>query len=371
MSRNRIIRGCGFTEKGKQLLDRIKRENEENFYKIRNDETLNEWIEEGFRLSQSFIFVGACGIAVRLIAPYVKDKQRDSAVLVVDEAGKFVIPILSGHLGGANELARELAELLGAQAVLTTATDVNGFFAVDDFARKNGLSLFPKDGIRKVSSKILENGRIRMRIEEGILFDKAQLPEEICLAGEEEPVDVEIVLSSGMGEKDTKVQSETDNSREDRETGASLTLTMKPYVVGMGCKKGTSFEALSSFLEEALTVPLSQVAAITSMDLKKKEEGLLTLAAANHLPFYTFSKEELLTVTGDEAHSGFVEAVTGVSNVCEKSALYYAGKGSKLVQTKTAGCGITLAVAKRLPRLEGLKDETMDENSKRKTDSQE
>ena len=335
MSRNRIIRACGFTERGKILLSRLDRADEENFYKIRYNEPLKEWIEEGFALSEPILFVGATGIAVRSIAPFVKDKRMDSPVLVVDEGGQFVIPLLSGHLGGANELAGLLAAKLQAVPVITTATDVNGVFSVDDFARRNGLSLFPKEGIREVSSRLLEEGQIRMRIAPEISYDKNRVPKEIFLVEEEkESVDVEIIPDDG------KTSGK-----------ATLTLTFKPYILGMGCKKDTPFIKLEGFLQEKLQVPVLKVAAIASIDLKKKEEGLLALATQQHVPFYTYTKEELLTVKGDEAESDFVQAVTGVPNVCEKSALYCAGENAVLVQKKTAENGMTLAVAKQIPKL--------------------
>lgn len=355
MSRNRILRACGFSERGKRLLSRLEQADEENFYKIRDNEPLKEWIGEAFRLSQPILFVGAAGIAVRSIAPFVKDKQVDSPVVVMDEGGQFVIPLLSGHLGGANELAGQLATKLQAVPVITTATDVNGLFAVDDFARRNGFSLFPREGIQKVSAGLLEEGQIRVRMAPEINYDKTRLPEEIFLVKDEkEAVDVEVLGNDTDSDNDSQEDRKIEGTESDR---AVLTLTFRPYVVGMGCKKGMPYTELKRFLQENLKVPLSRVAAIASIDLKKREEGLLTLATAMHLPFYTYTKEELLTVQGDEALSDFVQSVTGVSNVCEKSALYCAGEGAVLVQKKTAENGMTLAVARRLPRIATWKED--------------
>ena len=102
---------------------------------------LSEWVQLYFRQGNALIFIGAAGIAVRAIAPFLKSKITDPAVLVMDEMGSFVIPILSGHIGGANALARKIAALLGAQAVLTTASDVNNIPAIDEFATQNNLSI--------------------------------------------------------------------------------------------------------------------------------------------------------------------------------------------------------------------------------------
>lgn len=106
------------------------------------------------------LFVGAAGIAVRAIAPLVKDKLTDPAVLVMDEAGQFVIPILSGHVGGANELARLIAGLCQAVPVITTATDVNRVFAVDVFAAKNSLIIADREAARHVAMDLLEGREV-------------------------------------------------------------------------------------------------------------------------------------------------------------------------------------------------------------------
>ena len=108
-----------------------------------------------FSSMDALIFVGACGIAVREIAPYVKSKKTDPAVLCIDEAGRFVIPLLSGHIGGANALAVELAEKLGATAVVTTATDVRGKFSVDAWAARHGCVISDMGLAKAVSAAIL------------------------------------------------------------------------------------------------------------------------------------------------------------------------------------------------------------------------
>ena len=121
---------------------------------------LSAWAGERFGDSDGLIFIGACGIAVRAIAPYIRDKKTDPAVLAADEKGRFVIPLLSGHLGGANELAERLAAGLAksgipAQAVLTTATDVNRRFAVDVFAKEHGLVLDQMKLAKEISAAVL------------------------------------------------------------------------------------------------------------------------------------------------------------------------------------------------------------------------
>ena len=111
---------------------------------------------ERFSSMDALIFIGACGIAVREIAPYLVSKKTDPAVLCIDEKMQFVIPMLSGHIGGANDLARRLAAALGASAVITTATDVNGKFAADAWAAKNECAISSMLLAKKVAAEILE-----------------------------------------------------------------------------------------------------------------------------------------------------------------------------------------------------------------------
>ena len=131
-------------------------------------QSIGEWAEEqfaerkAFQTSDALVFIGACGIAVRAIAPHITDKLHDSPVLVMDEKGEYVIPILSGHVGGANELAVSLAEKTGAKPVITTATDIHNQFAIDLFAKKNGLTIVNKDGIAKVSSKVIATVSLKL-----------------------------------------------------------------------------------------------------------------------------------------------------------------------------------------------------------------
>ena len=112
---------------------------------------------EAFANMDALIFVGACGVAVRSIAPFIRDKKTDPAVLCLDERASFVIPLLSGHIGGANALAARLAGALGAKAVITTATDVNGKFAVDAWAAQNGCAIEDFALAKRFAAEILEH----------------------------------------------------------------------------------------------------------------------------------------------------------------------------------------------------------------------
>ncbi|MCR5460692.1 MAG: cobalt-precorrin 5A hydrolase [Acetatifactor sp.] len=307
------------------------------------DVSLEQWTGACFEKHLPVLFVGACGIAVRAIAPFVKDKLSDSAVLVMDEQGRFIIPILSGHVGGANALAKKLAGRMGAIPVLTTATDVEGLFSVDVFAMENGLQIKNRDGIRKVSAKLLRGEKVTITWEDGIQAEMSKgngeertaLPEGLIFVPfSSETADVRIVTKQGLARH--------------TELSQSLLLIAKEYVVGIGCKKGKTFEEFDAFLKQSLQEGwMEKTCAIVSIDLKAREEGIWELAQYYHLPFVTYPASELQKVQGEFTESEFVRETTGVANVCERAALCHAGAGGELIQKKTASQGMTVAVARR------------------------
>ena len=144
-----------FTAKGKALARRLAEALPGSVSRCGGDVTLKGWTAEHFAQDEALIFVGAVGIAVRAIAPHCKSKAADPAVVVVDEGGNFAVPLLSGHLGGANALARALAKACGAVPVITTATDVNGLFAVDLWAKAQNCAVLEPEHIKRVSGALL------------------------------------------------------------------------------------------------------------------------------------------------------------------------------------------------------------------------
>ena len=145
-----------FTETGLALAKRLSATLPGSVARCGQDGvSLAEWASAQFVQSDALIFVGAAGIAVRAIAPHCKSKPTDPAVVVVDECGRFAVPILSGHLGGANDLARAIAAVCGAVPVITTATDAHGIFAVDEWAKHQNCLVLEPERIKLVSGKLL------------------------------------------------------------------------------------------------------------------------------------------------------------------------------------------------------------------------
>ncbi len=297
-------------------------------------ECVGEWFGAGAKRADAIVFFGAAGIAVRAIAPFIRHKSLDPAVLVVDERGKFCISLLSGHAGGANELTGQVAEMLGALAVITTATDLEGKFAVDDFARKNDLVVTDWEMAKKISVRILNGTKVGISSE--LLF--ANQP---CggVFADDSSEDAGIVISY-----------RSTASSPYRET---LQLAPRVLALGIGCKKNTPKEKIEEAVNACLaeeSIRCEAVFAAASIDLKVREQGITTWCKERGIPFFTYSAEELRAVGGEFSGSPFVEKTTGVSNVCERSAVLAAGNGTLLVGKKIYD-GITVAIAEKKGRI--------------------
>ena len=275
-----------------------------------------------FQWADAMVFVGACGIAVRSIAPYVKDKTTDPAVLVVDERGQFVISLLSGHIGGANALTTRVAEALGATPVVTTATDVNGRFSVDAWAGVHGLYIDGMAAAKAVSAAILER--------------TVPLASDFPIVGD---------LPPGVAPGEKGPEGICISWRQRRPFDKTVLLVPAVLRLGVGCRKGTDAEKIAGLVDRVLAengIHPRAIKAVASIDLKKEEPGLLAFCSERGWPVEFYTAEELSAVEGDFTPSDFVRSVTGVDNVCERAALR---NGSRLLVRKTARDGVTVALA--------------------------
>lgn len=293
------------------------------------------WVKDVWEQADGLIFIGAAGIAVRMIAPFVKDKRKDPAVLVLDEKGEYVIPLLSGHAGGANALAKFLAERLAAQAALTTATDVQGLFAVDVFAAENDLVLTNWKLAKEISARILDKKRIGFYSAFPIT---GNIPPELEIC---ESIDALRACDLGVAALPCPDRQKQENILE---------LYPRNLTVGMGCKKDVPFESLRVFMEETLAAHgfiKEQAVCLASIDKKREETGLRKLAEYLHVPFVTWTAEELNGVEAEKIseESDFVRRTVGVGNVCERAA--YKSGGGAFVIRKQSRDGMTLAAVKK------------------------
>ena len=319
-----------FTDCGARLKDRLRSHLLDVGHKafdLRREAGLKEQAAAAFAGADALLFVGAAGIAVRAIAPLVHSKLSDPAVIVIDELGRWVIPLLGGHIGGGNELALELAAFLGAEAVITTATDIHGLFAVDVWAVKQDLAISSLEKAKRVSAALLKGGEVPLLSDYPI---EGRPPRGI-------------VYNQGGGDGFGILVS---MRRLDGGT-AMLQLIPRRVYVGIGCRKCVSEDAVAELFQRALEkLRLDErcVAGAASIDLKQAEAGPLNFCGNRGLPCKFFDAAALGRVEGSFSASRFVQETAGVDNVCERAAVAASG-GGELLLAKTVGRGVTMAAA--------------------------
>lgn len=304
----------------------------------RSDGSSDEIYGKLFDADDVLIFVGACGIAVRKTAPYVKDKQTDPAVICIDELGTYIIPILSGHIGGANDIAGYIAGQMNSIAVITTATDINGRFSVDSWAAKNGFIIDDIKMAKAVSSAILEQD-IPLMSEFKIT---GQLPAGIR---SEECCGNAVKFCTGDADKSQRDIGIYIGCNIKKPFSRTLRLIPKAVHLGIGCRKGTDEDSIRQAVDKVLSehgIDRRAVKCISSIDIKSGEKGLLDYAKHNKLTINFYSAEELNNIEGDFTSSEFVKGITGVDNVCERSAMMGA---EHLLIRKNAVNKVTIAAA--------------------------
>lgn len=301
---------------------------------------LSEWTTQMFDQTDALVYIGAAGIAVRAIAPFVKSKVTDPAVVVVDEQGTYAIPVLSGHLGGANDLARLIADRIGATPVITTATDVNNVFAIDEWTRRQDMVICNPEKIKTISAALLAGETVRVASEWPIA---GEAPKGIEF--EELHRDLEGNLYPLKVAPNILVTNRRDAAKLYPD---ALLAVPRNIILGAGCKRNAlpaSFELLLTQILGETDLLEESIDAVASIDIKKDEPGLLAFCTVHNWQLFTFSAARLRDAEGEFTASFFVRNVTGVDNVCERSAAVLSG--GRLVKEKTTGNEVTLACAEK------------------------
>lgn len=277
----------------------------------------------------SLICIMAAGIVVRSIAPLLQDKRTDPAVVVCDEKGEFAVSLLSGHLGGGNTLARQVAHLLGGQAVITTASDVLGHTALDLWCQEQGLTVAGKHQLTRVMAKLVNTGSVTLYNDAYDAYLLPELPPDIILTDAPETADVVISY----------------RRTPDRGPDKAL-LHPEALVAGIGCNRNTPAEEIAEALQQTCAVnnlALQSVCGLASIDLKKDEPGLLAFAEEQGVPIAFYSPEQLNSVEGVTASAAVLQA-TGAKGVAEPAAILSSGNGSLLVR-KMKWPNVTVAIS--------------------------
>ncbi|WP_333859340.1 cobalt-precorrin 5A hydrolase [Clostridium sp.] len=282
------------------------------------------------KVYEAIIFVCSTGIAVRAISPFIKNKCEDSAVIVVDIMGKYVISLLSGHLGGANELSRKIAEIINAEAVITTATDNLDLKAPDIIAKENDLIIDNIGDVKCISALMVEGENIAFEDEENII-------------GTPKGYRYNLEESCGVVYVTNKL-----NYFKSFDKIVSLKLIRKNIIIGIGCRKDYSVQNMKNTVREKLreyNIDERAVKIVTSYDIKREEKAIIELAKFLKAQFKTFTKEDIKSVEHKYKGSNFVEERVGVKAVCEPCVELARGK---ILVNKLNLSGMTLCIGKEI-----------------------
>ena len=326
------------SDKGKTLALKLKDKLDDDSTIIRCDlyhKNVKNYFPVLFYEYDAIIAIMASGILIRSIAPLVESKVTDPAVLNIDDNGNFVISTLSGHLGGANELAHKISGLIDATPVITTSTDVNKKLGIDVLAKDLYLTIDNTKEILYFNKAILEGHELSFTINPNKNFD--YLFE--YLNNNTLEINLSIYYSSKISVDEVHV--EVDEHK--------IILKEKKIVVGIGCRRGKECEKIYDGLKKSLddlNILPSRVNMLTSAEIKKDEKGILELSDKLEIPVEFVKIDKLkLFESRDVTKSDFVYSKFGIYGVCEPSALIMAGFDSKLIYKKTSYDGVTISIA--------------------------
>jgi cobalt-precorrin 5A hydrolase len=326
------------TEKGLKLSKKLKTELDKDSKIIKTDlyyKGVKQALNKAFIEYDAIITIMAIGIVVRSISNLIKSKTTDPAIINIDENGQFVISLLSGHIGGANELSTKLSLILDAENVITTATDVNEKIAIDYLAYKFYLNILNPENIVFFNKAILEGKKIILKVNENSNFD--YLNNYI----KNNTLEMHLQKYSNDEISNDEIIAEVDNHK--------LFLKERELIIGIGCKKGKSEKEILIGINKALNdlnMDISRVNYLSTGDMKKNEKGIIKLSENLNIPLKIIPKEKLeLFTSKDCSKSDFVYKNFKIYGVCESSAMISAGFDSKLIYKKTPFNGVTIAVA--------------------------
>jgi cobalt-precorrin 5A hydrolase/precorrin-3B C17-methyltransferase len=286
--------------------------------------------ERKWREAKNLIFIMATGIVVRTISPFLKDKKTDPAVVVIDEKGRYVISLIGGHLGGANELAKEIARYIGAEPVITTSSDINEHTAIDLWAKEHNLVIEDPSRLPSVATRLINRGFLNIYADPGFNLE-GLCPHDFIPVSD--PREADLIITNRIDLKESQSQ---------------ILLRPKSFIVGIGCNSGTSSieieEAVNKVFEK-YSLSFNSIHSLATIDLKAKEKGLIDFARKHGFDILTFSPEELnrikcLTFDTNEA----VFKATGAIGVSEPAALLASGAKELLIPKQKHG-NVTVAVA--------------------------
>jgi cobalt-precorrin 5A hydrolase len=286
-----------------------------------------------------FVFIMATGIVVRLVAPFLEGKDKDPAVVVMDDAGKFAISLLSGHLGGANELASRCAFITGAREVITTATDANGLPSFDMLAKEQGWAIDDLSRVKTLNSLLLDDEEIAVVDSTGLVrpwfHGRGRLSfHDSFVAGMRSRARGFLFVTNSFIPPQLRSES-------------LLVLRPKNLVLGIGCNSGTSVEEIEGVVQanlKRLLLSEKSLRCVATAAAKREEPGLKAFAEKYGLPVICYESAELNEVVVPSPPSPHALEAIGATGVAEPAALL-ASQGGRLLLHKVKSGNVTLAIA--------------------------
>jgi len=319
------IAALTFTDSGENIAKKLKKsmEHEVSIFTRGEGKSLKDAFEHIFKSYDGIVFICSTGIAVRFIAPLLKDKTSDPAVVVVDDLGRYSISLLSGHIGGANKLAIEVGAALGAQPIVTTASDGRGIESVDMFALRYNLSIESMEDAKTITAMMVEGKSISFisEINANIMYNNIvdDYPHGYIIVTSKEHIGYE---------------------------KPCCILRPKNLYIGIGCRRGKSkdeiMEAIRKVFKEN-NLSLKSIKGAGTAEIKKDEEGIKGACREIGCTLSIFSNSDIEKVQHEFKGSSFVESVAGVKSVAEPCAYLL---GGKIIVGKTAYNGVTVAVSR-------------------------
>ena len=309
------------------------------------DKKLADFIKDTYSTVDALVAVMATGIIIRAVASLLESKLTDPAVVGVDATGKFVISLLSGHYGGANELSRTIAKGIGATAVITTASDITGKQSVDELAKTLHLTIQNPESLVAVNSAIVNGDRLVL-----VLTGDAKVPTTAVSGYEIKKAESGVQALEIINNYDAGVIITRQPLSIDKFVKPFTILKAKTLVVGLGARKDSTKESIVEAVNTALQqvhVLLTSVNCFATVDIKRNSKPMVDAVKQLGAPLEFLSVDALRSLNHKDLSpdSKMVQEKIGVGGVCERAALLVAGKNSKLILKKTKLNGVTVAVA--------------------------
>jgi cobalt-precorrin 5A hydrolase len=305
---------------------------------------LSDAMTKRFHRYNAHIFIMATGIVVRVIAPLIQNKIEDPAVVVVDDQGRHVISLLAGHLGGANDLTRQVAGIIEAVPVITTATDVNEKPAIDVLAKKKRLAIENPSAIKTVNMALLTDQPICLHDPYAMIKDT--IPNAVLLTADDS-AKAQAAAADGFFQGSAAAVFVDDRLLD--LPGSVLVLRPATLVAGIGCNRNTPMEEIKDLLNKTLRkyrLAGTSLDRIATIEIKSDEPGLIELAKILNVPIVFFNREQLNRTEGIQTPSAMVEKHIGVKSVCEAAAILASQMGTLIVPKQTTP-NVTVAIARK------------------------